>query len=177
MCLIEPRTAIETRRLRLRSPEIADAPRLAELAGEQGIARMTTRMPHPYALSDAEGFVAQVQGQDPRRDNTFLIEHEDEGPVGVVGLFHASDPWPEMGYWIGRPFQGRGFATEAALGVLAWAGRRWKKRAVVAGHFSDNPASGRVLGKAGFLYTGEIRRQFSRARGEPADTRMMLWLA
>jgi RimJ/RimL family protein N-acetyltransferase len=47
----------------------------------------------------------------------------------------------------------------------------------MAGHFSDNPASGRVLEKAGFLYTGETRRQFSRARGEPTDTRMMVWLA
>jgi RimJ/RimL family protein N-acetyltransferase len=47
----------------------------------------------------------------------------------------------------------------------------------MAGHFSDNPASGRVLEKAGFLYTGEVRRGFSRARGSEAETRRMVWLA
>ena len=54
---------------------------------------------------------------------------------------------------------------------------RTGRRALVAGHFSDNPASGRVLEKAGFLYTGEVRKGFSRARGTHADTRRMVWLA
>ena len=49
--------------------------------------------------------------------------------------------------------------------------------AVVAGHFTDNPASGRVLEKAGFLYTGEVRAGFSKARGDEAHTRRMVWLA
>ena len=66
---------------------------------------------------------------------------------------------------------------EALEGALVWASKRWKRRALMAGHFADNPASGRVLEKAGFLYTGETRRAFSRARGEIADTRMMVWLA
>ena len=60
---------------------------------------------------------------------------------------------------------------------MDWARRKWKKRAVVAGHFADNPASGRVLSKAGFLYTGEVKQRPSLARGEPAATRMMVWLA
>jgi RimJ/RimL family protein N-acetyltransferase len=48
---------------------------------------------------------------------------------------------------------------------------------VASGHFADNPASGRVLEKAGFLYTGDIERRYSRARAEAVDTRMMVWLA
>ena len=95
----------------------------------------------------------------------------------MLGLFAGADPWPEMGYWIGRPFWGRGLATEASRAALGWARRSWGKRAILAGHFVDNPASGRVLENAGFLYTGETRRQFSLARGEAVDTRMMLWLA
>jgi RimJ/RimL family protein N-acetyltransferase len=47
----------------------------------------------------------------------------------------------------------------------------------VAGHFADNDASGRVLVKAGFLYTGVVEHKASIARGEPVDTRMMVWLA
>jgi RimJ/RimL family protein N-acetyltransferase len=177
MCVIEIRPNIETRRLVLRAPEACDAQRLAELADDWDVARMTTRMPHPYSARDAESFLAAVHAQDPRRDNTFLIEHEGAGPVGMIGLFHDGRPYPELGYWIGRPFWGRGFASEAAEGALNWARRRWNKRAVIAGHFADNPASGRVLEKTGFLYTGEVARKHSRARGGVVETRMMVWLA
>ncbi len=176
MCIIESGPVVETRRLVLRSPGLHDVPRLATLADDPDIARMTMRMPHPYRARDAEDFVVQVAGQDPRRAATFVIEHEDHGPVGVLGMFENGDPMPETGYWIGREFWGRGYATEALEGALVWAGRKWKRRALMAGHFADNPASGRVLEKAGFLYTGETRPQFSQARGETVDTRMMVWL-
>lgn len=177
MCVIEPSTLVETRRLTLRSPRPQDAPRIAALANDLDIARMTKRMPHPFGVRDAEAFVRAVAAQDPRRAATFVIDHEDEGVVGVIGMFEDADPAPEAGYWIGRPFWGRGLATEALEGALIWASRCWRRRALVAGHFADNPASGRVLEKAGFLYTGETRPAFSRARGAEVDTRMMVWLA
>ncbi|MCA3699830.1 GNAT family N-acetyltransferase [Brevundimonas sp.] len=182
MCVIETSPVVETRRLLLRSPGPQDIPAIARLANDPDIARMTCRMPHPFGQGDAEDFVVQVAAQDPARAATFLIEHEDQGPVGVLGMFEdAANPLgegaPETGYWIGRQFWGRGFATEALEGALVWAGKRWKRRALLAGHFADNPASGRVLEKAGFLYTGETRKRFSRARSTPVDTRMMVWLA
>lgn len=177
MCVIETSPVVETRRLLLRAPGPQDIPAIARLANDPDIARMTCRMPHPFGQGHAEDFVVQVAAQDPARAATFLIEHEDQGPVGVIGMFEDADVAPETGYWIGRPFWGRGFATEALEGALVWAGKRWKRRALMAGHFADNPASGRVLEKAGFLYTGETRKRFSKARGEPVDTRMMVWLA
>jgi RimJ/RimL family protein N-acetyltransferase len=177
MCVIETTPVVETRRLALRAPQPQDAPRLAQLCNDIDIARMTKRMPHPYGLRDAEAFVLQTASQDPRRSMAFVIDHEDHGPVGVIGLFEDEDVAPEAGYWIGRPYWGRGFATEALQGAMVWASKSWKRRALFAGHFADNPASGRVLEKAGFLYTGETRPAFSRARQGPADTRMMVWLA
>jgi RimJ/RimL family protein N-acetyltransferase len=177
MCVIEDSPRIETRRLVLRALDAQDAPRLAELAGDWDIVRMTGRMPHPYTLEDAEKFVAIVAAQDPRRDATFVLEHDGDGPIGVMGFFHDSEPYPEIGYWVGKPFWGQGFATEALEAALDWARLGWNKRAVAAGHFADNPASGRVLTKAGFLYTGEVKSKPSLARGEPATTRMMVWLA
>lgn len=177
MCVIEISPVVETRRLVLRAPRLQDAPRLAALANDMDVARMTLRMPYPYAVTDAEGFIDSIQGQDPRRGATFLIDHEDLGPVGVIGLFEDGDPAPEAGYWIGRPFWGRGLATEALEGALVWAKKAWKRRALTAGHFTDNPASGRVLEKAGFLYTGEVRKGFSKARGDWTNTRRMVWLA
>lgn len=177
MCVIEPSPVVETRRLALRSPGVRDVHRLAQLANDADIARMTLRMPHPFGVQDAEDFIAGVDAQDPSRARTFLIEHEDHGPVGVIGLFEDRDVAPEVGYWIGRPFWGRGYATEALEAATVWASRAWKRRALTAGHFTDNPASGRVLEKAGFLYTGEVRKGFSRARDADAATRRMVWLA
>jgi RimJ/RimL family protein N-acetyltransferase len=177
MCIIETSPVIETRRLILRAPGAQDIPRIAAMANDEDVARMTCRMPHPFGVGDAEDFIVAVAGQDPARASTFLIEHEDLGPVGVIGMFEDGDLAPETGYWIGRDYWGRGFATEALEGALVWASRKWKRRAMVAGHFADNPASGRVLEKAGFLYTGETRKNFSLAREETVDTRRMVWLA
>ena len=177
MCVIETSPVVETRRLILRAPAPQDAPRIAALANDIDIARMTQRMPHPFGVRDADDFVLQVAAQDPARANTFIIEHEDLGPVGVIGMFEGDDRVPETGYWIGREYWGRGFATEALDGAPVWASRKWKRRAMVAGHFADNPASGRVLEKAGFLYTGETRKAWSQARRAQADTRMMVWIA
>jgi RimJ/RimL family protein N-acetyltransferase len=177
MDVIDHAPEIETRRLMLRAPRHADAARLAELANDIGICSMTTRMPFPYGVPEARAFIDQVHDQDRTRQNTFLIEHEDEGVVGALG-FHRADGQPlEMGYWIGRPYWGRGLATEAAQGALSWARKDWRRKMVVAGHFADNAASGQVLVKAGFLYTGQVQRRHSRARGGEAPTRMMIWLA
>lgn len=177
MCIIETSPVVETRRLTLRAPGFQDLSALAGLANDPAIARMTLRMPHPYSEGDAEGFIMQAATQAPDQGAAFMIDHEDHGPVGVIGLFKDADLAPEVGYWIGRPYWGRGYATEALQGALSWASRAWRRRALVAGHFADNPASGRVLEKAGFLYTGEVRRGFSRARGEAVDTRRMVWMA
>ncbi|WGM37799.1 GNAT family N-acetyltransferase [Caulobacter sp. NIBR1757] len=177
MCLIEQTPRIETRRLTLRAPAPGDETRLAALMADYDIAKMTSRVPHPYALSDALSFIEAVQAKDPATDHEFLLEHEDDGVIGGLGLFTPPGLPLEVGYWVGRDWWGRGFASEALQGALAWAKHAWKKRFVVAGHFSDNPASGAVLCKAGFLYTGEIQHKPSIARGEEAPVRMMVWLA
>ncbi len=177
MCAIEGLSTIETRRLRLRPLAKADIGRIATYASDIDIARMTTRMPHPYGMADAEAFVHRAQQQNPETDATFAIELEDEGLIGVTGFFTAPGEPLEMGYWIGKPWWGQGYATEAALGALSWVDHSWKKRRVMAGHFSDNPTSGAVLCKAGFLYTGDVALRPSVARGASAATRMMVWLA
>ena len=168
--------SLNTARLTLRAPRGADAPRMAELANDYDIARMTGRIPHPFCVEDAEAFIARLERRDTDREVVFAIENQDDGLLGVLGL-HPSPAGPEIGYWLGRPFWGRGYATEAASAALAWAGAEGGRRYLVAGHFVDNPASGQVLIKAGFLYTGEVSPRYSLARGEEAATRMMVWLA
>lgn len=167
---------LNTSRLTLRAPRCEDAPRMARLANDYDIAKMTSRIPHPFAVGQAEDFIARMERRDRDREAVFAIENKDDGLLGVLGL-HPSPAGAEIGYWLGRPFWGRGYATEAASAALAWARADWGRRFVVAGHFADNSASGQVLIKAGFLYTGEVVDRFSLARGEEAPTRMMVWLA
>lgn len=177
MSVIERTPRIETRRLALRAPGFADAPRIAALAGDIGVARMTTRLPHPYTRGHAEAFLARMAATDYRREAVFAIEHEDEGLIGLAGMHPTGQFGPEIGYWLGRPYWGRGFATEAAAALLSWIKVEKRARAVISGHFADNPASGRVLQKVGFLYTGVIEPRFSVARNAVIDTRMMVWIA
>jgi len=175
--VIDRSPVIETRRLSLRAPRAEDAPRVAALCDDYAIPSMTSRMPWPYGLADAEAFVRAVQAQDRSVDNTFVVELEDEGVIGAIGLSTTPGEPLELGYWIGRAYWGRGLATEAAVGLVDWAKYEWRKRMVVAGHFADNAASGQVLCKTGFLYTGEVKMRPSKARGEPTPCRMMVWLA
>ena len=171
------RRALQTERLTLRPLAPADAPRLAELANDFEVVKWTGGMPYPYALANAEGFIRRASAADPEREVHFAVDLTGEGPVGCVGFYAHPSPGPELGYWLGRPFWGQGYMTEAVSAALGWAGGAWGKRVLTSGHFADNEPSGRVLTKSCFLYTGEVEPRFSIARGEEAATRMMVWLA
>lgn len=177
MCAIRiagPR--VLTERLMLRPPECGDAARLAELANDFEVGRMLATLPHPYDREDAEAFVVAQGGADGRRQ-VFVVEHPCCGLVGVVGFNKGDEPYPEVGYWIGRPYWGRGYATEALRGALRWAAEACGARAVASSHFVDNDASAWVLVKAGFLHTGVIQPRMCMARDAVVDSRMMIWLA
>ncbi|HEY1559355.1 MAG TPA: GNAT family N-acetyltransferase [Caulobacteraceae bacterium] len=172
---ISPR--LETGRLVLRPLEAADAEPMTPLADDPGVARMTTSIPHPFHRQMAEDFIARMSHADPRWEATFAVTGRDGTFMGVVGIHPKDGLAPELGYWLGRPYWGRGYMTEAVSAALGWAGGAWGKRVLTSGHFADNEASGRVLSKSCFLYTGEVEPRFSLARGEEAATRMMVWLA
>ncbi len=177
MCAIEVTPTLSTERLLLRGVVSADAARLAELLGDPAIAPMTNSIPQPYGLDDAERWQTHCQALDWNREAQFVIEHHHFGLVGALGFRPGALGRPEIGYWLGRPFWNRGYATEAVRAALDWARRDWRKKLVVGGHFQDNPASGQVLCKAGFLYTGDVELRWSQARQGPVRTRMMVWLA
>ena len=178
MCVLNTQPLVATDRLILRGPTLADAPVIAELANDPGVTGMTASMPYPYGVADAEAHLARVARADLRTHAEFVVEHRQFGVIGMLG-FREEDPRrPELGYWLGRPFWGRGYATEAVRAALSWAHGGWRRNVVWAGHFADNTASGQVLCKAGFLYTGDVVRMPSTARGgEAVATRMMVWLA
>lgn len=125
--------------------------------GDYDVARMTARVPHPYGEQDAEAFIAAGA---PHR---FVIEHKRSGVfLGMVGL--QVGEICELGYWLGKPFWGRGYATEAAHRLAAYAFTALDQDQLHAGWFYDNPASGHVLAKLGARHNGSTMRQ-CRARG------------
>ena len=178
MCAVEVTPVVSTERLILRGPVADDAAAIVALANDLNVAGMTTSMPHPYGPGDAAAWIERAQGCDWARDASFVIEHRNFGVVGLLGFDHKRGSRAEIGYALGRPFWNRGYATEAVRAALKWVKRDWRRHVVVAGHFADNPASGQVLCKAGFLYTGDVELRPSVARGrDDVPTRMMVWLA
>lgn len=149
-------------RLFLRPAWCEDVPAVHHAVAREEIVRNLATAPWPYALEDAAAFVAMER---PAKLPNFLITLPDDGVVGSVGL--GIDPETDkvqLGYWIGREWWGRGFATEATWAVLRIA-HMIGHHEITASHFIDNPASGRVLNRVGFRATGEVRPGYSLARG------------
>lgn len=133
--------------------------------GDERIVRNLARAPWPYTMDDARSFAALPQ--DLRLPH-FLVTLPGIGVIGAAGLGdHAGEA--EIGYWIARPHWGQGYATEAATALLRIA-RTLGHTRLTAGHFTDNPASGKVLRKLGFVPTGRPGQRISVARGGAADT-------
>jgi RimJ/RimL family protein N-acetyltransferase len=143
---------LETARLTLRAPRRADVKAIARLANDRRIAENTARIPHPYGIADAETFVASVNRRDS--EATFVIIHEGK-LIGACGVIPGEgETTAEIGYWIGAPFWGRGYATEAARATIDFAFSDLGHDHLQAGARVSNPASRRVLEKCGFQWTG-----------------------
>jgi RimJ/RimL family protein N-acetyltransferase len=142
---------LETERLVLRAPRFEDAKAIARLANDRRIAENTTRIPHPYRLADAETFIAAVNKSEG--ELAFLVTLDDE-PIGGCGLAQHDGPEPDLGYWLGAPHWGNGYATEAARAVIDYAFTVLDFEALQAGARCTNPASRRVLEKCAFQWTG-----------------------
>lgn len=150
-----------TERLFLRPIWEEDAPAIYSGIADEAIVRNLARAPWPYVLDDAESFVKL--SRDPMQPDFAIILPESGEYIGQVGYGPDEEDLLQVGYWITRKHWGKGYATEATRGALA-VGRSIGLGRIVASHFVDNPASGRVLRKAGFRPTGEVLPMYSRAR-------------
>ena len=160
-----------TERLLLRPGWAEDAPALARAIADEQVVRNLATAPWPYAVEDAEAFLASPR--DPVMPSFLITERTAGDPVivGACGLGRRPSGAVELGYWIGRAHWGRGFATEAGRALIDIA-RTLKLPRLEASHFLDNPASGRVLEKLGFVATGLSASRYSCARGGEAVARL-----
>lgn len=137
--------AVELREL---TPLMTDA--LAALANDITIYNnVRDRFPHPYTRKDAEEFISLSVSHDPRNEFAVFVDGVFAGMCGLVPGDDVYRCTAEVGYWIGAPFRGRGAASQALGLLLPRAFERGFKR-LYAGVYEWNPASRRVLEKAGF---------------------------
>jgi RimJ/RimL family protein N-acetyltransferase len=157
---------IRSERLFLRPGWPEEWAELLALIDDEEVVRNLARAPWPYTAEDAKAFAARQH--ERLLPNFFVTLPSADGArlIGSVGLSVDRDEI-ELVYWIGRSYWGQGYATEAARAMLSLAKVLGHKR-LIANHFVDNPASGRVLRKLGFCPTGVMRNRFSLARGEEA---------
>ena len=141
---------LATARLTLRAPRREDVKAIAAIADDRRIAENTARIPHPYAVGDAERFVTSVNKRDG--EATFVIML-DGTLIGACGIDPRADGL-ELGYWLGVPYWGQGYATEAVRAMIDHAFGDLQQETLQAGARVSNPASRRVLEKCGFQWTG-----------------------
>jgi RimJ/RimL family protein N-acetyltransferase len=150
---------LKTERLTIRPFRMEDAPRIQLLAGAREVALNTLLIPHPYPDGAAEEWIASHVAK-LHEEGTLNLAIEAGGEfIGAIGLLVQKDhDRAEIGYWIGVPYWGRGYATEAVREVMRYGFEELKLNKIFAGYFSRNAASGRVMRKNGMKYEGRLRQ-------------------
>ncbi len=160
--IVQPQ--LKTPRLLLRPFRLADAPRVQQLAGDPAIAATTLNIPHPYEDGMAEAWIRSHPESFAKRDHlAFAITRQDKTEdgalIGAIGLTlalpHARG---ELGYWIGKPYWGQGYCTEAGHAILRYGFETFELRRIFARYMVSNPASGRVMEKLGMQFEGCFRQ-------------------
>lgn len=156
---------IFSERLILRPFRLTDAPVVRKLAGDKAIADTTIRIPHPYKEGLAEKWI-ETHRKAFVRDQFVVfavVRRRRERLIGAISL--TLDRWnesTELGYWIGRRYWNRGYATEAAEIMLMYGFNELGVNKIHAHHFVRNPASGRVLEKIGMKREGLLRQHIKK---------------
>jgi ribosomal-protein-alanine N-acetyltransferase len=142
----------------VRTLRAADAESMTQHANDRRVwAQLRDRFPHPYAVADAQVFIDLMSREDPCTSFAIVV---DERCVGGIALERQHDVHrltAELGYWLGCDYWGRGIATQAIVGVTAWAFETLDLQRVFAQPYADNVASCRALEKAGFALEGTLR--------------------
>ena len=160
------RCTLETERLTLRRPTLADVGGIARIADDRRIAE-NTRLPHPYSKDHAVDFVRHVASR--QRETVFLIEHNHTA-IGMVGADWREEDTPELGYWLGVDYWGQGFATEAARALIDFTFEEFDIPLIRSGARVANPASRNILEKCGFQWCGvELHRFEALGSSSPVD--------
>jgi len=156
----ELRPTLVTPHLVLRPPAAEDAAQIHRLAGAREVAHNTLNIPHPYEDGMAEAWIEKVNAElEQGSGATFaILRRQGALLIGGIGLrIESAHQRAELGYWVGVPYWGQGFATEAAEAVLRYGFEELGLHRIYATHYRRNPGSGRVMEKIGMSYEGRMR--------------------
>ncbi len=145
----------------MRPFRLSDAPVVQLLAGERDIADTTMNIPHPYGDGMAEEWIVGHKSayEDGKAITFAIVVRDNDSLVGAIGLrIDRGCNKAELGYWVGKPFWNRGYATEAAIALLAFGFDELQLNRIHAAHLARNPSSGRVMEKSGMLLEGTARK-------------------
>lgn len=153
---LSKRPDLATERLTLRRPNDDDVDAIVSIVGDWEVARRLSRVPHPYRLADARFFLDHVV---PAEWVWAVNLQGSTTLVGAIGLTpEAGNEVAELGYWLAPAHWGQGIMTEAAKAIISFGLERLGLVAITSGYFEDNPASGQVLRKVGFVEVGRAMR-------------------
>lgn len=158
---------LETRRLWLRWPRMADASAILRQAGEKAVAEMTASIPHPYPADAVEPFIFAMRKGNALGEHLVLAITPRAKPgelIGMIGAHRQATGTPFLGYWLGTPHWGKGLATEAVQALTDTLFSLVEIPAIEADTRVINPASRRVLEKSGFRAEGSFLKSLP-ARG------------
>lgn len=162
---------IETERLTLRSLQLDDALVIEKLAGDYNVAKITLSIPHPYPKGSAKNFITHMlQSETDKKVVIFsIIDKNNNELLGVMNLnlYHIHKRG-ELAYWIGRPYWGNGFGTEAAKALLHYGFNELHLNKIFAAAFTNNPGSWRIMEKIGMKHEGTFKQHVVKS-GEPMD--------
>nr|MBN2277464.1 GNAT family N-acetyltransferase [candidate division Zixibacteria bacterium] len=157
----EERPGLLTTRLALRPFTLNDAPMVQKLAGDPAIAATMHSIPHPYEDGMAEKWI-ETHAEEYKQGklvNFAIVLRENHQLLGAMGLQIAGiHRKAELGYWIGHPYWGNGYCTEAGRAVVAFGFESLGLNRIFARFMIVNPASGRVMEKIGMKYEGLLRQ-------------------
>ena len=149
---------ISTKRLLLRPFKLSDAEAVSLLCNDYDVHMGTLALPYPYTMAHALSWIPSHE-ENFEQDKAYefaITDKTTETLYGCIGLSnHQNDRNGEVGYWVGKAFWGNGYASEALVGVIDFAFSRKNYHRVYGRHFESNPASGRVMEKAGMVYEGK----------------------
>jgi RimJ/RimL family protein N-acetyltransferase len=145
---------LATERLLLRAPMMKEAAQLASLAYNIKVASMMTGMPHPYTRGDAETFICRTAEPDITGCTYAVTSKQTEAVLGCAGLSIDREEKLLLGFWLGEPHWGCGYATEAAHALVDLAFNTLNAERLHTRCRVSNNASRRVIEKCGFQFTG-----------------------
>lgn len=144
---------------KIRSWSLADRPALVKYANNRNIWRnLRDHFPHPYTQADADQYLHRVLNQNPESQFAIASAEEAIGGIGLIWQADVSAKSAEIGYWLGEPFWGQGIATGVLQAMVEFSFAHFDIMRIYAEVFEWNPASMRVLEKAGFQREGRLRK-------------------